>query len=109
MTDGASVALDTGRVWIDLETFLRQSEQGLRWLRGGRTAEGRALLTSAESLYVGDFLEGDPYEDWALPTRELARASYLRVTRALADDAAERRYASAMRAIGILPDDRVRP
>ncbi|MGC4773494.1 BTAD domain-containing putative transcriptional regulator [Micromonospora sp. DT44] len=91
LTDGGSVALDTSRVLIDLETFLHQAEQGLRWLRGGRAVEGRALLTAAERLYAGDFLEGDPYDDWASHARELARATYLKVTRALADDAAERR------------------
>jgi len=38
-------------------------------------------------MYAGDFLEEDAYEDWAVPLREEARATYISVVRALADDA----------------------
>ena len=38
--------------------------------------------------YAGDFLEEDPYEDWAVGLREEAQAAYISVTRLLADGAA---------------------
>lgn len=87
LTDDGSVALDTARIMIDLETFLRQADHGLRLSRRGQAVEGRAVLVAAERLYTGDFLEGESYEDWAAVPREQARATYLRVGRALAEDA----------------------
>ena len=41
----------------------------------------------AETLYTGDFLEEDAYEEWALIAREEARAMYFEVLHALADAA----------------------
>ena len=41
----------------------------------------------AESLYAGDFLEEDAYEDWAVALREEARAVYICTVRELADRA----------------------
>jgi DNA-binding SARP family transcriptional activator len=85
LADGSSVALDVTRTVIDLETFMRQAEHGLRLCRDGHPAEGRAILASAERLYTGDFLEDEPYDDWSAMPREQARATYLRVGRSLAD------------------------
>ena len=42
------------------------------------------LLEAAEAAYGGDFLEEDPFADWAVGTREQARATYVDVLRALA-------------------------
>ncbi len=88
IADGSSVALDVTRTVIDLETFMRQAEHGLRLCREGRPEEGWAVLASAETLYTGDFLEDEPYDDWSAMPREQARATYLRVGRTLADSAA---------------------
>lgn len=85
LTEGG-IALDTGRVVIDLETFLRQADHALSLHRRGQ-AGACAALQMAERLYTGDFLEGEAYEDWAAAPRELARASYLHVVRTLADQA----------------------
>jgi DNA-binding SARP family transcriptional activator len=49
-----------------------------------------ARFESAEALYAGDFLEEDPYEDWAVGLREEAQATYIAVARTLAAAAAER-------------------
>ncbi len=89
LADGSSVALDVTRTVIDLETFMRQAEHGLRLCRDGRRDEGRAILTAAERLYTGDFLEDEPYDDWSAMPREQARATYLRVGRTLADCASQ--------------------
>ena len=44
-------------------------------------------MRRAETLYTGDFLEEDAYEEWALIAREEARAMYFEVLHALADAA----------------------
>ncbi|MEE6262614.1 BTAD domain-containing putative transcriptional regulator [Plantactinospora sonchi] len=80
-----SVALDTVRIDIDLEDFLLAVEHGLRLHREGRTGQARAVLDDAQRLYTGDFLGDEPYDDWAVPVREEARATYLRVLRTLVD------------------------
>lgn len=70
---------------VDVEEFLA----------GAARVTNRALgvpaldeLRVVEGLYSGDFLQEDPYEDWAVPLREQAREAYLAVARALADAAA---------------------
>jgi DNA-binding SARP family transcriptional activator len=87
IADGTSVALDVSRMNVDLETFMRQAERGLRLHRAGRTEEGLAVLIAAEGRYSGDFMEDEPYEPWATVPREQARAVYLRVGRVLAETA----------------------
>lgn len=82
--EDAALRLDPKHVSIDVEDFLSGSADGLSLLRDGRTAEARMALESAEARYTGDFLEEDPYEDWATPLREEARSRYIAVARALA-------------------------
>jgi two-component SAPR family response regulator len=84
-----SVALDTVRIDIDLEDFLLAVEHGLRLLREGDAARAQAVLGDAQRLYSGDFLGDEPYDDWAVPAREEARATYLRVVRLLVDLASD--------------------
>lgn len=85
--DGAAVGLDTSALSIDVETFLDTAAAALQAWQAGRTDEARPLLVAAESSYAGDFLEEDPYEEWAIPLREEARAAYSAVARILAEDA----------------------
>ena len=42
-------------------------------------------LTAVEARYSGEFLDDDPYVDWAVGIREEGRALYLRVARRLAE------------------------
>ncbi|GBD86063.1 HTH-type transcriptional regulator MalT [bacterium BMS3Abin02] len=79
-----SVALALGVLDIDVDAFLADAYTGVRAYRRG-DAEAVDMLERAESNYRGDFLQEDPYEDWAVGTREEARAAYLSVARALAD------------------------
>lgn len=81
ITDNDSVRLDPALVSVDVSAFLRDASTGLR-------VDDIALLRTAESAYTGDFLEEDPYEDWASPLREEARLTYLQVAAALASHAA---------------------
>ena len=74
---------------VDVEEFLAMANAGLdRQRQPGAGPEALAELVAAESAYTGDFLEEDPYDDWAVPLREEARATYLAVARTLAATAA---------------------
>ena len=73
---------------VDVEEFLAAAAAGLDRFTSGERAEALSLLASAETAYTGDFLEDDPYEDWAVSLREEARAVYLAVARTLARSAA---------------------
>lgn len=64
-------------VWVDLEQFVQRYEAGQRLERKGKFAEALSEYEIAESLYQGDFLEEDLYEDWPIQQRESLRDSYL--------------------------------
>jgi DNA-binding SARP family transcriptional activator len=88
------VAADRNAIWlqresmsVDVEEFLTAAGAALQQLREG-DPEAHTRLVAAEAAYVGDFLEEDAYEDWALGLREEARAIYTEVVRALANEAA---------------------
>jgi DNA-binding SARP family transcriptional activator len=85
-----TVALDTGKVMVDLDAFLADAESALALVRGESGQEAVRLLEAAEGAYGGDFLEEDLYEDWAIGPRERARSVYLAVARALIELAAAR-------------------
>lgn len=89
--DKDAVRLDPSEVEIDVERFLADASEGLRRLGEGRTDEAVTLLSAAEATYTGDFLEENAYDDWAVPLREEARATYVAVARALAQGAVDRR------------------
>lgn len=65
------------QIWLDIEEFERCT-------KAGQMLETRNQLTSAireyeaaASLYQGDFLEQDPYEEWTILDRERLRIAYL--------------------------------
>jgi len=84
--DRDAVALNLGSVDVDLERFLASASAGLDRLRRGDDLGAMPLLEAAEATYSGDFLEENPYDDWAAPVREEARAAYIAVARALAEN-----------------------
>ena len=88
--DKDSVWLNLGSVDVDLERFFAAAGGGLGALRLGDTATGIPALEEAAATYSGDFLEENLYDDWAVPAREEARATYVAVARALALAAASR-------------------
>jgi ATP/maltotriose-dependent transcriptional regulator MalT/DNA-binding SARP family transcriptional activator len=85
--DRNSVWLQTENVAVDVSRFLELAADALT-RRGFGDPEAVTLLRRAEAAYEGDFLEEDVYEDWSTSLREEARAAYLDVARALAEDAA---------------------
>ncbi|HEX2046600.1 MAG TPA: BTAD domain-containing putative transcriptional regulator [Acidimicrobiales bacterium] len=85
--DRAAAWLRLEHVAVDVEAFLADARAGLDALAAGHAEMAGALLAKAEAAYAGDFLEEDPYEDWAVVVREEARATYVAVAMALADRA----------------------
>jgi DNA-binding SARP family transcriptional activator/Tfp pilus assembly protein PilF len=86
--DKSAIALDLDHIDLDIEGFLGEAAAASRLARAGDSAGARARLEAAESLYGGDFLEEDPYEDWAVGLREEAQATYISIARSLAEAAA---------------------
>ncbi|MGH3739330.1 MAG: AfsR/SARP family transcriptional regulator, partial [Micromonosporaceae bacterium] len=90
VTEGNVLRLRMDRIDVDTERFLADATAGIRLLREGRTADGVERLSRAEAGYTGDFLEEDPYADWAAPLREEIWATYREVAARLARYAQER-------------------
>jgi DNA-binding SARP family transcriptional activator len=86
--DKSAIGLDLEHVELDVEQFLAAAANAERLARNGDAAGARASREEAERLYAGDFLEEDPYEDWAVSLREEAQATYIALARTLAEDAA---------------------
>jgi len=89
VADKDAVSLNLDAVDVDVERFLSATADGLDRLRRGDIAHGLPLLSSAAVLYAGDFLEENPYDDWAVSIREEARAAYVAALRLLARHAAD--------------------
>jgi DNA-binding SARP family transcriptional activator len=72
-------------VWTDVEAFEAAWQAGARLERAGRIAEAVLCYDQAESLYRGDYLEEDPFEEWTLLRREELRGIYLTILGKLSD------------------------
>jgi ATP/maltotriose-dependent transcriptional regulator MalT len=81
-SDRDTIALDQAHVSVDVEMFLAEATAALGAVRDDEPG-AVDRLEYAEALHGGEFLEEDPYSDWALPLREEARAVYADVLRAL--------------------------
>lgn len=75
------VTLDLSLAESDVACFLDEADRALAAERRGQHALDD--LIGAELRYHGDFLECEPYADWAVPLREHARARYINVLHAL--------------------------
>ncbi len=62
--------------YIDLKEFEGFYKAGIRAIDEGREEEGIALLQKAETLFIGEFLEGY-FSDWAIEYRENSRKMYI--------------------------------
>ncbi|MGH3975772.1 MAG: AfsR/SARP family transcriptional regulator, partial [Pseudonocardiaceae bacterium] len=81
-TDGA-VSLNRAEVSVDVEDFLTQATTALKADRI-RESDATVQLEAAVAAYTGDFLEEDPYQDWAGDITEKVRATHIALLRALA-------------------------
>jgi DNA-binding SARP family transcriptional activator len=85
MADRDSLAIDLSHVEVDLESFFDDARRGRSLLRSGATEQGLVTLRSAEARYVGEFLEDQPYAEWATAVREEARAEFMSIAATLAE------------------------
>jgi DNA-binding SARP family transcriptional activator len=73
-----------GRCQIDVDAFLDQVRAGQEQQRQGDWIAAVDAYLVAQALYRGDYLAQDPYEDWAMPTRERLRETFLEMKTNLA-------------------------
>lgn len=85
------------QIWVDIEEFCEHYQAGRRLERSGRLNEALREYELAKSLYQGDFLEEDLYEDWALPLREGLKENYVVILDCLSRHCLEeKRYATCI-------------
>jgi DNA-binding SARP family transcriptional activator len=65
------------QLWVDVDEFDRHMQGGHQLEAAGELAAAMAEYELAVSLYQGDFLSDDLYEEWAVLTRERLRLAYL--------------------------------
>jgi DNA-binding SARP family transcriptional activator len=82
VTDRDVVWLDLAHLDVDVEHFLALATAALE-AHARRLPQATAQLIAAEARYGGDFLEDDPYQEWAAPLRDEAGTMYASVLRAL--------------------------
>jgi DNA-binding SARP family transcriptional activator len=75
--DGAYRLAPDWCLWLDVDEFSRFVEKGGRLESAGLIARAAAEYESAISLYQGDLLADDPYDDWPVLAREHLRVAYL--------------------------------
>lgn len=72
-------------LWLDFQEFQDHVHAGRTLEVAGQSAVAMAEYGIAESLYQGDFLEDDLYEDWSTWLREQLRQTYLDIADRLAE------------------------
>lgn len=80
-TNGATV-LNLSRVHVDLENFLTQATAALAAHRAN-APDANAQIEAALAAHTGDFLEAEPYYDWAAATAEQVRAVHIALLQAI--------------------------
>ena len=66
-------------LWIDFEEFVEHHDAGQSFERKGNLIDAIKEYEAGESLYQGDFLEEDLYEDWPIFQRESLKDSYFAI------------------------------
>ncbi len=75
---GGAYQINRGlRLWLDVEEFDSHVESGRRSAETGDLDHAMRHYEFAASLYRGDFMGDDPYEDWTALTRESLRLTHL--------------------------------
>jgi len=72
-------------VWIDFVEFEHHAQAGRKWEAVDELQKAIAEYGVAESLYLGDFLEEDPYEEWTGSQRQHLQHCYLQMTDRLSE------------------------
>jgi DNA-binding SARP family transcriptional activator len=83
-SDRQTLSLRIEHVNLDVLRFLDAAQECVALASRGEWHAAERPLREAESLYTGDFLEEDQYEDWSVECREEARSAAQQVARLLA-------------------------
>lgn len=83
-TKGQAYMLRGDLVWIDSSEFCALVSKGKELLRANDLAGAKKQLEDAESLYRGEFIEDEPYEDWCIIERERLREIHVELLESLA-------------------------
>jgi DNA-binding SARP family transcriptional activator len=75
--DGAYTFAPGLQIWLDVEEFDRCIQAGQQLEDRQQRTSAIAEYEAAISLYQGDYLEQNPYEDWTILDRERLRIVYL--------------------------------
>lgn len=67
-------------IWLDFDEFEFRRNCAGQLEQAGRMDEAMDEYRLAEELYSGDFLEEDPYDDWASRQRDQLRNNYISIT-----------------------------
>ena len=70
-------------VWVDAEDFAKKYRQAQSCEKDGRFPQAIQLYHAAESVYQGEFLAEDRYEDWPLFLRQRYQTMYLKLLQRL--------------------------
>ncbi|MGH3984277.1 MAG: AAA family ATPase [Pseudonocardiaceae bacterium] len=81
-TSGGAVSLNRAQVSVDVEDFLARAIAALDADRT-KQPDANGRLVAAVAAHTGDFLEDDPYQEWAGALAEEVRATYIALLRAL--------------------------
>ncbi|MBI2919001.1 MAG: winged helix-turn-helix domain-containing protein [Chloroflexi bacterium] len=71
-------------LWVDADEFEHCWKEGRSLEAMGKPSEALTLYERCESLYRGDYLEEDVYEEWTFLRRESLKDTYLTVVSKLA-------------------------
>ena len=64
-------------IWVDVEVFEERLKAAHQHLASAELVKAEEAFEAATWLYQGEFLADDPYEEWAIVTREHLRLCYL--------------------------------
>ncbi|MCU0486326.1 MAG: winged helix-turn-helix domain-containing protein [Anaerolineales bacterium] len=73
----------TLEVWLDIEEFEKHVQAAQSLEAAGKLPEAIEHYTAAESLYQGDFLDEDLYDDWPKARRTHLQSTYLEIANRL--------------------------
>lgn len=85
LREGQTLRIDpAGSCWVDLDAYQRHLDEAHSHERGGRSDEAIVSYEAAVTLYRGDLLNEDVYEDWTALERERWREAQIDALAALA-------------------------
>jgi DNA-binding SARP family transcriptional activator len=79
LEEGSYRLNDELRLWVDVDEFEGHVQAGRRLAAAGGHDGATAEYELAVSVYQGDFLADDPYEEWPVLARERLRLDFLDV------------------------------